>query len=136
MKHQQKEFTQELKVKIQQMEDALKEHSKTLLKENKPIFENRNLEFDAGLDMKGSDHFQPGYCSSISIGITHKTNPTGELLDLHIITIWKCQRSLLGLPVSKKITRSKIIGEIVDESLKELKEELKEHIEEYLSEEY
>ena len=136
MKDQQKEFTQELKIKIQQMEDALKEHSKTLLKENKLIFENRNLEFGAGFDMKGSDYFQPGYCSSISIGITDKTNPTAELLDLHIITIWKCQRSLLGLPVSKKITRSKIIGEIGDESLKELKEELKEHIEEYISEEF
>lgn len=136
MKHQQKEFTQELKVKIHQMEDALKEHSKTLLKEHKPIFENRNLAFDAGFDSKGSDHFQPGYRSSIFIGITDKTNTTGELLDLHIITIWECQRSLLGLPVSKKIPGSKIIGEIVDESLKELKEELKKYIQEYLSEEY
>lgn len=136
MKYQQKDFTQELKMKIQEMESALKEHSMILLRENKSIFENRNLEFDADFDINGSDHFQPGYCSTISISITNKINPTGELLNLHVITIWECQRSLLGLPVSKNIPGSKIIGELVEESLKEIKEELQEYIEEFLSEEY
>lgn len=136
MKYQQKDFTQELKMKIQEMESALQEHSMTLLRENKSIFENRNLEFDAGFDINGSDHFQPGYCSTISIGITNKINLTGELLNLHVITIWECQRSLLGLLVSKNIPGSKIIGELVEESLKEIKEELQEYIEEFLSEEY
>lgn len=136
MKYQQKEFTFGLKTKIQQMEDGLKEHSKILLKENKPIFENRNLEFDIGFDIIGSDHFLPGYCSSISIGLPDKTNPTGELLDSHIITIWECHRSLLGLLVSKNIPGSKITGDLVDEPLTELKEELKEAIEEFLSEEH
>lgn len=136
MKYQQKDFTKELKTKIQQVESALKEHSMILLRENKSIFENRNFEFDAGFDINGSDHFQPGYCSTISIGITDKINPTGELLNLHVITIWECQRSLLGLPVSKNIPGSKIVGEFVDEPLKEIKEELKGYIEEFLSEEY
>lgn len=136
MKYQQKDFTQELKMKIQEIESSLKKHSELLLSENKSIFDSRNLEFDAGFDIAGSDHFQPGYYSTISMSITDKINPTGELLNLHVITIWECQRTLLGLPVSKNIPGSKIIGELVDESLKEIKEELKEYIEEFLSEEY
>ncbi|TAA67113.1 hypothetical protein [Planococcus salinarum] len=136
MKYQQKDFTQELKTKIQEVESALKKHSEILLRENKSIFENRNLDFDAVFNIDGSEHFQPGYCSTISIGITDKINPPGELLNLHVITIWECQRSLLGLSVTKNIPGSKIIGELVDESLKEIKEELKEYIEVFLSEEY
>lgn len=136
MKYQQKDFTQELKTKIQQMESPLKKHSETLLRENKSIFENRNLEVYADFDIDGLDYFQPGYCSSISIGIADKINPPGEFINLHEIKIWECQRSLLGLPVSKNIPGSKIIGELVDESFEELKEELKEYIEEFLSEDY
>lgn len=136
MKYQQKDFTQELKKKILEMESTLKEHSMILLRENKSIFENRNLEFNAGFDTNGSDHFQPGYYSTISMGVTDKNNPTGELLNLHVITIWECQQNLLGLPVSKNIPGSKIIGELVEESLKEIKEEVKEYIELFLSEEY
>lgn len=136
MRYQQKDFTQELKTKIQEMESALKERSMILLRENKSIFDNRNLELHAGFDINGSDHFQPGYCSSIFIGIADKIDPSGELLNLHVITIWECQRTLLGLPVSKNIPGSKIIGELVDKSLKEIKEELKEYIEEFLSEDY
>lgn len=136
MKYHQKAFTQQLKTKIQQLESALKEHSVTLLRENKSVFDNRNIEFDAGFDIEGSAHFQPGYCSTFSIGITDKINPTGELLNLHVITIWECQRSLFGLPISKNIPGSKITGELVDESLEELKVELKETVEDFLSEEY
>ena len=136
MKYQQKNFTQELKTKIQEMESALKEHREVVLRENKFIFENRNLEFYADFDLDGSDHFQPGYCSTISIGISDKFNSGGELINLHIITIWECQRSILGLPISKNIPGNKITGEFLDESLEEIKEELKETIEEFLSEEY
>lgn len=118
------------------MESALKEHSEILLRENKSIFENRNLEFYAEFNIDGSDHFQPGYSATISIGIADKIDPESELINLHVITIWECQRSLLGFPVLKNIPGSKIIGELVDESLKEIKEELKEYIEEFLSEEY
>ena len=119
------------------MESALKKHSELLLRKNKTIFEIRTLDFDAGFDIiSGSDHFQPGYCSTISIGITDKINLTGELLNFHFITIWVCHRSLLGLPVTRYIPGSKIIGEFVDKSLKEIKEELREYIEEFLSKEY
>ncbi|MCH4825200.1 hypothetical protein [Planococcus halocryophilus] len=79
-----------------------------LLKENKSIFYNRSLVFEAGFDINGSDHSKPGYCSTISIGITDEINPTGELLKLHVIAIWECQRSLLGLPVSKTYLGAKL----------------------------
>ncbi|MGK7377620.1 hypothetical protein ACSFXN_07235 [Planococcus sp. 1R117A] len=136
MKYQQKDFTSQLKTKIQEMESALKKHSEILSRENKSVFENRNLRFYAEFDVDGSDHFQPGYRSAVYLGIADKTDPDGELINLHVITIWKCERLMLGLPVSKNIPGSKIIGELVDESLKEIKEELKEYIEEFLSEEY
>lgn len=73
MKYQQKDFTQELETKIQKMELALKEHSEILLRENKSIFENRNLDFYADFVIDGSDHFQPGYYSTIFIGIADKS---------------------------------------------------------------
>ena len=49
-----------------------------------------------------------------------------------IIKIWECDRYFLGLPISKNIPGSKIIGELLDESLVEVKEELKEYIKELL----
>lgn len=72
----------------------------------------------------------PGYSSSVSIGIADKS---GELIDLHIIKIWEYERSLLGMSISKNIPGSKIIGELLDESVEEVKEELKEYIEEVLN---
>lgn len=135
MRYQQKDFTNGLKARIQETESALKEHCETLLKENKSIFENKNLELDAGFDIDGYDHFQTGYCSTITIGISDKTVPNGELIDLHQIKIWECQRTILGMSISKNIPGSKVVGDFLDESLEEIQEELKEYIEDFLSEE-
>lgn len=133
MRYQQKDFTNELKTRIQETESALKEHRETLLRENKSIFENKNLEFDAGFDIDGYDHFQPGYCSTIAIGISFKTVTNGELIDLHQIKIWESQRTFLGQSISKNIPGSKVVGDFLDESLEEIQEELKEYIEDFLS---
>ncbi|ALC85266.1 hypothetical protein AM499_05125 [Bacillus sp. FJAT-22090] len=130
MKYQQKVFNVELKEMIKNIESTLKEHIERLLKENKSVFAEKNLDFDAGFDKEGNDPFKPGYSSSVSIGIADKS---GELIDLHIIKIWECERSLLGLSISKNIPGSKIIGELLDESVEEVKEELKEYIEEVLN---
>lgn len=132
MKYQQKDFTKELKIKIKNIESALKEHIEKLLNENKSVFSKKNLEFDADFNKEGDDPFNPGYSSSVAIGISDKTDKNGELIDLHIIKIWECERTLLGMPISKHIRGSKIIGELLDESLEEIKEELKEYIEEVL----
>lgn len=133
MKYQQKDFTLELKTTIQQIESALKEFSEILLRKNQSIFAEKNLDFQASLDIDGYDHYQPGYCSTMVIGISEKAVPNGELINMHLITIWKCHRTILGLDVSKNIPGSKIIGMLVDETLEELKEELEETIEEFLS---
>ncbi|QGS68513.1 hypothetical protein CV093_08165 [Oceanobacillus sp. 143] len=101
-----------------------------MLKENKSVFAKKNLDFDAGFNKEGNNPFKPDYSSSVSIGIADKN---GELIDLHIIKIWECERSLLGMPISKNIPGSRIIGELLDESLEEVKEELKEYIEEVLN---
>jgi hypothetical protein len=135
MKYQQKDFTDELGIKIKNTELALKEHMDTLLSKNKPVFAKKNLEFDADFSREGNDPFQPGYSSSIAIGISDKNDKSGELIDLHLIKIWECERSLLGMPISRNIPGSKIIGELLDETLDEVKEELKEYIEELLNDE-
>lgn len=129
MKYHQRDFNDELKEKIKNTELALKDHIKRLLSENKSVFDKKNLDFDAGFDKEGDDPFQPGYGSSISIGISDESD---EHIYLHIIKIWECDRYFLGLPISKNIPGSKIIGELLEESLVEVKEELKEYIEELL----
>lgn len=134
MKYQQKDFTEELKIKIKNTESALKEHIEKLLKENKSVFAKKNLELDADFGKEGDDPFKSGYSSSVAIGVSDNTDKNGELIDLHIIKIWECERTLLGMPISKNIPGSKIIGELLDESVEEIKEELKEYIEEFLNE--
>jgi hypothetical protein len=134
MKYQQKDFTEELRKKIKNTESALKKHIEKLLNENKSVFAKKNLEFDADFDKEGDDPFMPGYSSSVAIGISDKTDKNGDLIDLHIIKIWECERNLLGMPVSKNIPGSKISGELLDESFEEIKEELKDYIEDVLQE--
>lgn len=73
----------------------------------------------------------PGYSSSVSIAIAERNK---ELIDIHTIKIWECERTFLGMPISKKIPGSNIIGELLDESLEEIREELKGYIiDEFLS---
>jgi hypothetical protein len=132
MKYQQKDFTEDLKTKIKNTEAELKKHIEKLLTENKSVFAKNNLELDADFDREGDDPFKPRYSSSVAIGVSDKTDKNGELFDLHIIKIWECERTLLGMPISKNIPGSKIIGELLDESVEEIEEELKEYIKEYL----
>ncbi|WP_394139955.1 hypothetical protein [Cytobacillus oceanisediminis] len=130
MKFQQSDFTDELKEKIKDTELALKKHVEKLENENRSVFANKNLILDAGFDKGGSGNpFMPGYGSSVSIGIADEND---ELIDFHIMKIWECQRIFLGLPVSKKIPGSKVIGEFLDETYEEVKEELKEYVDEFL----
>jgi len=125
MKYQHKDFNSELMETIRNTENDLKDHIERLLKEYKSAFAKKNLDFDAGFDKVGENPFKPGYSSTVSIGIADKN---GELIDLHTIKIWECERSILGMPTSKNIPGSNIIGELLDESLEEVKEEFKEYI--------
>ncbi|MEH7417237.1 hypothetical protein V7266_18290 [Neobacillus drentensis] len=79
MKYQQKDFTEELKIKIKNTESALKEHIEKLLNKNKPVFTKKNLQFDADYNKEGDDHFKPGYSSSVAIGISDNTDKNSLL---------------------------------------------------------
>lgn len=130
MRYVEKDFTLELKEKIKNIEAALKDLIEKLLVENETLFAKKGLHFDAGFDRVGHEPFQPGYNSSISIGISDESD---ELTELHIIRIWECDRYFLGMPISRKVPGSKIVGELLDESFEDLKLELKGFIEEQLT---
>jgi hypothetical protein len=131
MKYQQREFSEDLLEKIRNTEVALKDHIDRLLLKNKPVFVQKNLDFDAGFFKEGDDPFIPEYSSSVSIGIAEEND---EVIDLHTIKIWECNRYFLGIPTSKKFPGSKIIGELLDETIEDVKEELKEYINDFLEE--
>lgn len=130
MKYEEKDFTLEIKEKIKSIEAALNDLIEKLLDENKSVFIKRGLELEAGFDRHGLHPFHPGYSSSISIGISDEN---GELTDLHIIKIWECGRYFLGMPISKQIPGSKVVGELLDESIEDIKLELKDYFEEHLT---
>lgn len=127
MKYLQRDFTPELRAKIEDTERVLKNHIELVLRENKSVFAEGNL--DLSFHREGKDPFEPGYSSSILIGAVDEN---GELIGLHIINIWESERIFLGLPISKNIPGSKVIGELIGESLEEVKLEIKEYMEEQL----
>jgi len=132
MKYTQKQFTPELLNHIKQTEQSLGSLLEKITQPYKNKFQNIALQLESSLDREGTNPFDPGYLSSLSIGIRETG---GDLLDLHTIVIWECQRTFLGLPTSKNIPGSKISGELVDETIKEIKAELREYLEEHLKNE-
>ena len=132
MKYQQRDFTPELKARVNLVEQKLKDYIERLLNEYESVFAEKNLEMNVGLDKEGIDPFIPGYSSSVSIGIIDES---GELNHLYIIKIWECGRSFLGMSISINIPGSKIIGELLDEKLEEVKIGLKEDLEDLLVDE-
>ena len=132
MKYHQRDFTPDLKARVNTAEHELKDYIERLLKEYQPVFAEKNLEMDVGFDKEGIDPFIPGYNSSVSIGIIDES---GELDNLYIIKIWECGRFFLGMPISINIPGSRIIGELLDDALEEVKIGLKEELEDLLDDE-
>ncbi|MDM5317258.1 hypothetical protein QUF49_14710 [Fictibacillus sp. b24] len=122
MIYNQVDFTPELKMEIREREQELKKLLETVLGE---FHTNVRMKIEGSYDQDGEDPFQPDYCSSISLGLSDETN---ELIDLYTIKIWECERTLLGIVVSKNIPGSKVKGELLDESGEEIKEEMREFI--------
>lgn len=125
MKFHQREFSHELMQRIKEIEVALADEIEYLLIKYKPIFNKKNVTFDSEFHREGDHPFTPEYISSISVGISEEKK---ELIDLHTIKIWECYRSFLGMPISKAIPGSKIVGELLDETLEDVKEELVDYI--------
>lgn len=131
MRIQYKDFTSQLKTKIEDIEQKLKEEIERLQKEHKTAFSKKGLKLESAFDQEGNDVFHPGYSSSISVGFTDKN---GDLIDLKIIKIWECERIFLGMPVLRNFPGSKVAGELLDESPEEIRIELKEYMDEVLTE--
>jgi hypothetical protein len=127
MKYQQRDFDEGLKEKIKRTERVFIDYIERLADEHASFFKKRDLDFEARFDQDGEDPFTPGYSSSLSIGIAEKG---GEIIDLHVIKIWECERSILGMPISKNVPGSKVTGEYLDESIEEVKAELREYVKE------
>ena len=130
MKYREADFNADLKNRIIRYEETIREIAEQLLVNHKPSFARKGIELDASFGRYGQDPFIPGYISSLSVGVEDES---GELADLHIINIWQCSRSFLGMPVSKKIPGSKVTGELLDESIEDIKSELDEFIEEQMT---
>ncbi|MBM7618598.1 hypothetical protein JOC95_000440 [Bacillus tianshenii] len=130
MKYTPKQFTPELLDKIKQTEQSLGSLLEEITQPYKNKFHNKGLELDSSFDQEGTDPFGPGYRSSLNIGISETG---GDLLDLHTIVIWECQRTLLGNPIGKNIPGSRISGEFMDETINEINGELQAYLKEWLN---
>ncbi|MQR94375.1 hypothetical protein [Fictibacillus phosphorivorans] len=129
MKYNQNEFSNELLKEIMYVERALEDILNSMLLKYKPIFNKKNVTFHGEFHIEGDHPFTPEYISSISIGISKEK----ELIDLHIIKIWECYRTFLGMPISKAIPGSKIVWELLDDTLEDVKEELVDYITDLLA---
>lgn len=130
MKYPQKEFNSDLRKLIKNKEKVLTIFVKEYVKNNKPILMEEGLLLEAEFVIEGNDLFIPGYNSSISVGIIESE---GEPLDIHIIYIWECNCTFLGVPIGRWIPGSKITGELIDETVEEIEQELTLFLEELVS---
>ncbi|EEL86177.1 hypothetical protein [Bacillus nitratireducens] len=128
MKYKERDFTLELKEKIQCMEKEIERISLKLFEEYSYLYIEKNMELSMEL-VKDKEHpFEVGYYSSAAIAILDEEK---EMIGFHNIPIWKCERIFLGMPIQSNILGSKKVGELVDESCYEIEEELKEQLEEF-----
>ncbi|EJR57561.1 hypothetical protein IIM_00168 [Bacillus cereus VD107] len=129
MNYKEKEFTLDLKEKIINIEQKLRNISVQLLQKYAPLFIKKDMELFIDLEKSKKDTFEIGYKSSILLGVT---DAQGDMIDFYTIPIWECNRHFFGLPVSINLPGSKVIGELIDESEKDIQIELREHLEEFL----
>ncbi|MED0906273.1 hypothetical protein CN327_21860 [Bacillus cereus] len=129
MNYKEKEFTLDLKEKIVNIEQKLRNVSVQLLQNYAPLFIKKDMELFIELEKSKKDTFEIGYKSSILLGVT---DAQGDMIDFYTIPIWECNRHFFGLPVSINLPGSKVIGELIDESEKDIQIELRKHLEEFL----
>ncbi|MGV6978098.1 hypothetical protein CN675_23175 [Bacillus toyonensis] len=129
MNYKEKEFTLDLKEKIVNIEQKLRNVSVQLLQNYAPLFIKKDMDLFIELEKSKKDTFEIGYKSSILLGVT---DAQGDMIDFYTIPIWECNRHFFGLPVSINLPGSKVIGELIDESEKDIQIELRKHLEEFL----
>lgn len=129
MNYKEKEFTLDLKEKIINIEQKLRNVSVQLLQKYAPLFVKKDMELFIELEKSKKDTFEIGYKSSILLAVT---DAQGDMIDFYTIPIWECNRHFFGLLVSINLPGSKVMGELIDESEKDIQIELREHLEEFL----
>ncbi|MCP2034861.1 hypothetical protein L1279_001848 [Planomicrobium sp. HSC-17F08] len=129
MRFRQKEFNESLKQEIHRKEMELTRYVESWLPRYQGLFLQEYKVLDAGITKEGMDPFEPGYSSALVVSIC---DDHGELIDLHNIPIWTCERLFLGLPVNQNLPGSRLVGDLLDESLQDIQEELQAYIEDFI----
>ncbi|MDN7226758.1 hypothetical protein QWY15_05555 [Planococcus sp. N064] len=129
MRFRQKEFNESLKQEIHRKEMELTRYVESWLPRFQGLFLQEYKVLDAGVEKDGTDPFQPGYSSSLVVSIC---DDHGELIDLHNIPIWTCERLFLGLPVTQNLPGSRLVGDLLDEKLQDIQQELQAYIEDFI----
>ncbi|MED0995009.1 hypothetical protein P4T34_05790 [Bacillus mobilis] len=129
MKYKERDFTLELKEKIQCMEKEIERISFKLFKDYSHLYIEKNMELFIELIRDKEDPFETGYSSSITIAVLDEE---GKMIEFYTVPIWECCNYSLGVPLQIRFWGSKLSGELVDESYYEIEEELKERLEEFL----
>ncbi|MBX0314874.1 hypothetical protein [Planococcus glaciei] len=129
MRFRQKEFSESLKQEIHRKEMELTRYVESWLPRFQGLFLQEYEVLDAGIEKVGTDPFHPGYSSSLVVSIC---DDHGELIDLHNIPIWTCERLFLGLPVTQNLPGSRLSGDLLDENLQDIQQELQAYIEDFI----
>lgn len=129
MRFRQKEFNESLKQEIHRKEMEIIRYVESWLPRFQGLFLQEYKVLDAGVEKDGTDPFQPGYRSSLVVSIC---DDHGELIDLHNIPIWTCERLFLGLPVTQNLPGSRLVGDLLDEDLQDIQQELQAYIEDFI----
>jgi hypothetical protein len=129
MRFQQKEFTESLKQDIEKIEAELKRDLENWLPHYQDEFLQNYRILEAGIEKEGTDRFLPGAKSSLYIKVSDDYH---ELIDMHVITIWTCERYFLGIPITQHLPGSKLAGELLDLHPAQIKEELQAYIENFI----
>nr|WP_242435382.1 hypothetical protein [Bacillus cereus] len=95
MNYKEKEFTLDLKEKIINIEQKLRNVSVQLLQKYAPLFVKKDMELFIELEKSKKDTFEIGYKSSILLAVT---DAQGDMIDFYTIPIWECNRHFFGLP--------------------------------------
>ncbi|MGG0032659.1 hypothetical protein ABEX88_13580 [Priestia megaterium] len=89
MEYTAKQFTPQLEQHIHTVERSMQELLKSIYAQYKEAFEKKGMEISVGVIREGDNAFQPGYHTTIQVGILEKD----EFLDSLFIPIWHCVRT-------------------------------------------
>lgn len=128
MKYTERDFTLELKEKIQCMEKEIERMAFKLFKGYSHLYIEKNMELFIELIRDKENPFETGYSSSISIAVLDEE---GKMIEFYTVLSGNVV-VILGVPLQIRFWGSKLSGELVDESYCEIEEELKERLEEFL----